>query len=113
MIKVVNDVEVLLADERREFVDQVFILAYRDENYFHKLILVDLRMVAVVGQDEPSWIYVIKQVDYQDYCSNRESYAAVVCEIHNRVRPYLEESYGKFGRCILADHEHNVYGQPV
>ncbi|MFJ5625616.1 hypothetical protein ACIQD3_23740 [Peribacillus loiseleuriae] len=113
MIKVVNDVEVLLADERRDFEDQVFIMAYRDKEYVHKLILVDLQMVTVVSQDEPSWIYVIKQVDYEDYRLNKESYGKVVCEIHNRVRPYLEETYGKFGRCILADHENNVYGQTV
>ena len=73
MIKVVNDVDILLADERREFEDQVFILAYRDKEYFHKLILVDLRMVTVVGQNEayngPTWIYVIKQVRYRGLSS--------------------------------------------
>lgn len=74
-------------------------------------------MVTVVGQNEadngPSWIYVIKQVDYEDYCSNWESYAAVVCEIHNRVGPYLEKKYGKFGPRILADHEYKVYDKTV
>lgn len=118
MIKVVNDVEVLLADEGREFKDQVFILTYRDKKYFHKVILVDLCMVTVVGQDEayngPGWIYVIKQVDIEVYRINRASYCEVVREIHSRIGTYLEDTYGgKFSRCILADHEYNVYGQPV
>ncbi|MFJ7976788.1 hypothetical protein ACIQZI_14005 [Peribacillus sp. NPDC096379] len=60
MIKVVNDVDILLVEERRVFEDQFFILVYRDKVYFHKLILVDLQMVTVVGQDEayngPTWI---------------------------------------------------------
>ncbi|KMY50114.1 hypothetical protein [Peribacillus loiseleuriae] len=114
MIKVVNDVDILLVDERREFEEQVLILAYRNKVYFHKLILVDLRMVIVVGQIEPSWIYVIKQVGIEDYRINRASYCEVVREIHSRVESYLEETYGgKFSRYILADHEYNVYVQLI
>ncbi len=118
MIKVINDVEVLSVDERWDFEDQVFVINYRDKEYFHKLILVDLRMVTIVGQNEayngPNWIYVIKQEVFEDYLLNKESYSKVVREIHNRVEPYLEETYGgKFSRYILADHEYNVYGQLV
>lgn len=91
---------------------------YRDKEYFHKLILVDLRMIIVVGQNEayngPNWIYVIKQVDFEDYFLNKESYSKAVREIHSRVESYLEEMYGgKFSRYIFADHEYNVYGQLI
>lgn len=100
---------VQLVNGGSSFEDTRFQLIYDEQEYFKKPIVVDFLQVNVLDHG-PMWMFVIKDIPYEEYITNHSLFALAVGEIHNRIMPFLKEKYDfAVEQCVLADHEASLF----
>lgn len=110
LVQLVNGVKLFeVVNSGDTFEDVLFHFIYEEQEYFNRPIVVDLLQVNVIYHG-PMWMFVIRDVSYEDYITNRSIFALAIGEIHNRIMPYLKEKYGfNIEQHVLADHEDCIY----
>lgn len=110
MVQLINGVKLLgVINSGGSFKDTFFHFVFEEQEYFDRPIVVDFLQVNVIHHG-PMWMFIIKDVSYEDYMTNHSIFALAIGEIHNRIMHFLEEKYGfEIDQYVLADLEDCVY----
>ena len=108
--KKVNGVMVLEIDKSPEIqldiitARKTFELEYKEKEFYQGMVFIELR--AMQTADSQYWMYVIQNEEFLSY---PEIFTSICYKVHNKIAPFLEETYGIDPDVIALEHASAVY----